>query len=80
MPSGQNNKHPPQLATSQVVRQLNEMTHTKHLAQSKCLINVNFIKLTYIFFRFMLHFKVPFIVLSIYLPKSLAHLIFITIP
>ena len=25
----------------QVVRQLNEMTHTKHLAQSKCLINVN---------------------------------------
>lgn len=41
MPSGQINKHPPQLATSQVVRQLNEMTHTKHLAQSKCLINVN---------------------------------------
>ena len=41
MPSGQNNKHLPQLATSQVVRQLNEMTHTKHLTQSKCLINVN---------------------------------------
>lgn len=41
MPSGQGNKHPPQLATSQVVRQLNEMTHTKHLVRNKCLINVN---------------------------------------